>query len=67
MALEGKDLVSQAVPVCPAALEDRESGREEGAWAAEAQVQEADARVEAPHRECGERARAEGGVDLSLC
>ena len=57
VARKGKDLVGQAVPVCPAVRDGPKIGQEEGAWAVEAQVEEVNARVEAaPHRGCVERA-----------
>ena len=56
-APKDKGLVGLVV-VCPAARDDRKSGREKGAWEAEARDGEADDPVVAPHRGCAGKVRA---------
>ena len=68
VAREGKDLVGQVVPVRPTARDGPKSGREEGAWAVEVQVEEADAHPAViPHRGCAEKARANPIRSSSQC
>ena len=59
------DLVGLAAPACPAARDDPKSGREEGAWAAEVQVEEADVPVVVPHRGCVGKVRTGRGAQFT--